>query len=214
MRNMTHVKAYSFCRSAVNKSFISHEGKKNTTTLITVSKGNSHVFNFCTFYFKNANYCEAARKILLSGDVEIQPGPNGKNPVSLLNVLETKLSHYGLAPLETGSGGNCFFHVISHKLFADPKYHLFVRAAGVRYLRENPERFIESNLDQSWLQYLESMSQQGTWADNLIIQAVADSFNLRIIIVESNPNFADVNIIEPEVPQQHLVTIFIGREPE
>ena len=34
---------------------------------------------------------------------------------------------------------------------------------------------------------------QGTWADNLIIQAVADQLKLRIVIIESNENFRDVN---------------------
>ena len=53
-------------------------------------------------------------------------------------------------------------------------------------MRENPERFIESNTDYSWDQYLNTMSIQGTWCDGLIIQAVADQLNLKIVIVESN----------------------------
>ena len=45
-------------------------------------------------------------------------------------------------------------------------------------MRDNPERFIESNTETSWLSYLNDitcMSIQGTWADALIIQAVADA---------------------------------------
>ena len=56
--------------------------------------------------------------------------------------------------------------------------HHIVKAAGVSYLRRNPERLIESNLDQSWLDYLENMSKQGTTADNVIIQGVSDALNL------------------------------------
>ena len=96
----------------------------------------------------------------------------------LLRILETTLLDYGLVPVEVGGQGYCFFHVISHQLFDDPKHHFYKRAAGVNHLRQNPERFIESNLDQSWLEYLENMSRQGTWADNLIIQAVANVLNL------------------------------------
>lgn len=33
--------------------------------------------------------------------------------------------------------GNCFVHVISHQLFSDPTHHLYVRAVGVNYLRQN-----------------------------------------------------------------------------
>ena len=44
----------------------------------------------------------------------------------------------------------------------------------VQFMRDNPERFIESNTKTSWLRYLNNMSIQGTWADTLIIQTVAD----------------------------------------
>ena len=46
-------------------------------------------------------------------------------------------------------------------LYGDPSHHLDIRAAGIAYMRENPERFIESNTDYSWKQYLNSMSMQG-----------------------------------------------------
>jgi len=58
--------------------------------------------------------------------------------------------------------------------------HHIVKAAGVNYLRRNPERLIESNLNQSWLDYLENMSKQGTTADNVIIQGVSDALNLTL----------------------------------
>ena len=53
--------------------------------------------------------------------------------------------------------------------YGNPSQHLAIRAAGIQYLRENPERFIESNLETSWLEYLENMTMQGTWTDNIII---------------------------------------------
>ena len=56
----------------------------------------------------------------------------------------------------------------------DPEHHMHVREAGITYLQENPERFIESNTENSWLEYLNNMSMQGTWSDAMIIQAVAD----------------------------------------
>lgn len=56
--------------------------------------------------------------------------------------------------------------------------------------------------DQSWLDYLENMSKQGTWANNLIIQGVAESLKLKITIIESDPNFADLNIIEATNSEQ------------
>ena len=36
------------------------------------------------------------------------------------------------------------------------------------------------------------MSMQGTWADHIVIQAIADTLNLKIHFVESSENFADI----------------------
>jgi len=41
------------------------------------------------------------------------------------------------------------------------------------------------------------MSMQGTWCDALIIQAVAESLNIQIYIVESRINIGLVTLIEP-----------------
>ena len=60
-------------------------------------------------------------------------------------------------------------------------------------MRDNPERFIESNTENSWLRYLNNMCIQGTWVDALIIQAVADALNVTIQTVESNQGFAPLN---------------------
>ena len=47
-----------------------------------------------------------------------------------------------------------FFRAVSHQLYGNPNSHRNIRAAGIQFLRNNPERFIESNLEQSWIQYL------------------------------------------------------------
>ena len=66
----------------------------------------------------------------------------------------------------------------------NPDNHFHVRRLGVQYLLHNPEQFIESNTDHSWQRYLNNMSCQGTWADAIIIQAVANCPNLSIHIAE------------------------------
>ena len=65
-----------------------------------------------------------------------------------------------------------------------------IRTAGVRFVRDNPERFSESTTENSWLRYLNNMSIQGTWADALIIQTVVDVLKVTIQIVESNQGCA------------------------
>ena len=78
------------------------------------------------------------------------------------------------------------------------------------------QRVIESNFQHSWIQNLMSMSCQGTWADGIIIQAVADVFNLKILIIESHPDFAEITIVEGVTtpPAQEQCAIFIGHMDE
>ena len=103
-----------------------------------------------------------------------------------------------------------FFKTISHQLYGECNHHLDVRNAGAKYMSENPERFIESNIESSWMDYLANMSTSGTWCDHLIIQAVADIFNLRVHIVESDENFAVSNIVEAVEPSTPPTVIYIG----
>ena len=66
-------------------------------------------------------------------------------------------------------------------------------------MKNNPGRSIESSTEHSSLRYYFSlcMSHQGTLADALVIQAVADALNLTHHIIESNPGFASVTNISP-----------------
>jgi len=89
-----------------------------------------------------------------------------------------------------------------------------VRTVGVQYLQHCPEQFIESNTDYSWQGYLSNMSCQGTWADAIIIQAVANCLNLSIHIAESNENFAPVTIAQPPNVTRGCTDIYIGHISE
>ncbi len=173
--------------------------------------------------FKGKQYSVSDIKLLLSGDIEMNPGPaentiHGRSicffPQDNDMLLTTRLQTHGLRPLDVGGGGDCFFRAVAHQLFGDPNFHLTIRALGVQYLREHPERFIESNTENSWLEYLTNMSQQGTWCDNLIIQALADKLNIRIHITESNPLFAEMNVIEPVHLKTDTRQIFLGHIDE
>ena len=57
------------------------------------------------------------------------------------------------------------------------------------------------------------MSCQGTWADAIIIQAVANCLNLSIHIAESNATFSPVTVIEP-VNVTNAINIYIGHLDE
>ena len=160
-------------------------------------------------------------KLLTSGDIELNPGPEQNlNSQTILSVgstmlLNLRLRQLGLRPVDVGGEGDCFFRAVSHQLYGDPNHHLFIRQAGVQYLSNNPERFIESNTENSWNEYINNMSMQGTWCDALIVQAVADCQNVAIHIIESHENFAGETLIEPHYLTQHPpTTIYLGHLDE
>jgi len=171
--------------------------------------------------------------IRLANDVETNPGPvffmessetvQSNRMSSEVNqtcespsmlVLAFRLAQMGLRPLDVGGAGDCFFRAVSHQLYGTAAYHLQVRAVGIEHLRYHPESFIESNIEYSWLEYLNNMSRQGTWCDNLIIQAVANALNCAIYITESAENFAESNVINPVNMQGRPRMIYIGHLDE
>ena len=112
-------------------------------------------------------------------------------------IVQYKMLRCRLRPLDVGAGGDWFFKSISHQLYRDPSDHLQIREVGVRYLMKNRERFNESNVEASWLRYLSRKSRQKTWANNIIIQEVAEVMNLKIHHKESDDNFRDMTLVEP-----------------
>ena len=57
-----------------------------------------------------------------------------------------------------------------------------ISSVGVQDMRANPDRFIESIVEDSWARYLANMSQKGSWAEALIIEAVADAFHMNLLL--------------------------------
>ena len=128
------------------------------------------------------------RFLFVCGDIELNPGPVN---ISSMSVLTTTLAHIGRKPENITGDGNCFFHSVSHQLYGTEDRHPQIRALAIQHFINCPEHFVEYNSDQSWLQYIKNMSTLGTWADHIIIQAVASANNLRINITESAPNFSE-----------------------
>ena len=69
-------------------------------------------------------------------------------------LLNLRLRQLGLRSVDVGGEGDCLFRAVSHQLYGYPNHHLLIRQAG--------ERFIESNTENSWNEYINNMSMQGT----------------------------------------------------
>ena len=128
----------------------------------------------------------------LCGDIELNPGPAINTSMS---VLTARLARIGLMPINITGDGNCFFRSVSYQLYQTEDRHAQIRALAIQHLINCPEHFIESNTQQSWVQYLQDMSVLGTWADHIIIQAAANVNGLRIHITESAQNFCESTVV-------------------
>ena len=219
----------SKCLLSSKKCFVRPSLHVTVARLRTLKHKNSPLFYVCVDekMLKNLKCCNgqtyhnSRRVISLSGDVEENPGPDHCNEntnseactslvANSVSLLETRLSELNRTALDVGGGGNCFFRAVSHQLYHNANNHFHVRSVGVQYLQHNPEQFIESNTDYSWQGYLSNMSCQGTWADAIIIQAVANCLNLSIHITESNENFAPVTVVQPANVTRGCTNIYIG----
>ena len=134
-------------------------------------------------------HCVSRTKLLTSGDIELKPGPEQNlNSQTILSVgstmlLNLRLRQLGLRPVDVGGEGDCFFppgSFSSVTWYGDSNHHLLIRQAGLQYLSNNPEFYIESNTDNSWNEYIYNMSMQGTWCDALFVRAVADCQSVAI----------------------------------
>ena len=102
------------------------------------------------------------------------------SPISSENLMHSRLGELGLQSIDVGGAGDCFFRSVSHQLYGNSNHHMRIRTAGVQFMRDNPERFIKNNTENSWLSYLNNMCIQCAWADALILQAVADDWAFKI----------------------------------
>ena len=148
---------------------------------------------------QNENYCLSRRKLLVSGDIESNPGPliqdnivQSVPRIPPVVLLQSRLAQQGLQSLDVGGAGDCFFRAVSHQLYGNTHNHIQIRTIGVQYLENHPERFERTNTERSWVTYLANMSRQGTSCDGIIIQAVADVLNITIHITESNEGFCTI----------------------
>ena len=92
----------------------------------------SHAHKNCWKNFKSKQYSASDIKLLLSGDIEMNPGPAENvinksicfSPQDNSILLTTRLHRHGLRPLVVGGCGDCFFRAIAHQIYGDPNAHV------------------------------------------------------------------------------------------
>ena len=82
--------------------------------------------------------------------------------------------------------------------------------SGIAHLNNHPEFYVESISNNTCANYVQQMSNSGSWCANIIIQAVANANNCGIHITESDINKPEGTTITPVSHDQSPRVIFIG----
>ncbi len=104
--------------------------------------------------------------------------------------------------------GNCLFHAVARQL-GDLTYQE-LRALAVNYILEHLEEF-HGFMAEDISVYIENMSREGTWADNLVIQALANALGININIFRADDG--TINRITPtnaESLNNPILLLFTG----
>jgi len=98
------------------------------------------------------------------------------------------LGAHGMEERDSGGDGNCQFTSISDQLWKTPQEHERVRGDVVKQLRSNPGwygNFIDTDSGESFDEYTDRMSIVGQWGDHVTLQALADAYGVRIVLLTS-----------------------------
>lgn len=113
-----------------------------------------------------------------------------KNNSSNRKLFGSQLSEIGYTLGDTYGDGNCQFYAIAEhvtptiKADEDDK-HACVRGEVCAYIKANAEEFsmyLDTDETEGLDEYLEEMREDGTWGDNLTLQAAAELYNLEIVM--------------------------------
>ncbi|KAJ6428937.1 hypothetical protein OIU84_020556 [Salix udensis] len=125
------------------------------------------------------------------------PKTNGEIPsedqqMSDHQRLLERLKSYDCAEKKVQGDGNCQFRSLSDQLYRSPEHHQVVRELVVKQLESEPERY-NGYVPMAYGDYLEKMNKSGEWGDHVTLQAAADSYGVKILLITS---FRDTCCIE------------------
>ncbi|KAJ6699170.1 CYSTEINE PROTEINASE SUPERFAMILY PROTEIN [Salix purpurea] len=106
--------------------------------------------------------------------------------------LLNRMQLFGFDELKVQGDGNCQFRALSDQIYNTPDRHKIVRRQVVHQLKSHPEIY-EGYVPMEYGDYLRKMSKSGEWGDHVTLQAVADAYGVKILVMTS---FKDTCYIE------------------
>ncbi|EGC28914.1 hypothetical protein DICPUDRAFT_85026 [Dictyostelium purpureum] len=127
-----------------------------------------------------------------NGRLSLDPTPLNETEKAYIRLNE-RIELYQLMPKKEIPGdGNCQMHALSDQIFGDLEHSVIIRNNIVDWLRKNKGFYLPNGetlsdfvTTNSWEEYCDSMSKNGTWGDHLTLVAAAEIYKINISIVSS-----------------------------
>lgn len=108
-------------------------------------------------------------------------------------LLEERIALYGMEEREVKGDGNCQFRALAHQFLGTQDAHAIVREIVINQLSAFGERY-RAYVPGDYVAYVDHMARDSTWGDHVTLQAAADTYSARIIILTSYPDTSFVEI--------------------
>ncbi|KAL3628508.1 hypothetical protein CASFOL_027554 [Castilleja foliolosa] len=125
--------------------------------------------------------------------------------------LLDRLQLYDLIEHKVQGDGNCQFRALSDQFYRSPEHHKFVRHQVVRQLKAHPEIY-EGYVPMEYADYLKRMSKSREWGDHVTLQAAADSYGVKIVVVTSFKDTCYIEILPKNQQSERVIYLSFWAE--
>ncbi|XP_022859870.1 uncharacterized protein LOC111380518 isoform X1 [Olea europaea var. sylvestris] len=125
--------------------------------------------------------------------------------------LLDRLQLYELVEHKVQGDGNCQFHALSDQFYRTPEHHKFVRQQVVHQLKAHPEMY-EGYVPMEYGEYLKRMSKSGEWGDHVTLQAAADSYGVKILVITSFKDTCYIEILPKDQKSKRVIYLSFWAE--
>ncbi|CAH9114858.1 unnamed protein product [Cuscuta epithymum] len=120
--------------------------------------------------------------------------PSDDETTSHKERLLNRLQRCGLVENIVEGDGNCQFRALSDQFYRMPEHHSFVRQQVVNQLMNHPEMY-DAYVPMAYGDYLKRMMEDGEWGDHVTLQAAADLYGVKIVVITSHKETCFIEIL-------------------
>lgn len=100
--------------------------------------------------------------------------------------LQSVMDMYNAKPRAVEADGNCQFRALAQQLYGDESQHTSLRVRMLQQLKSAPECY-SGFVHEPFEDYVNRMSRDGEWGDNVTLQAASDMLGADIHILTDQP---------------------------